>query len=297
MRRLSILSIASIAALAACGGSSPKPPTFTKPAGTVAVNFSVDDTANKVWKDGEMVWKGSMAYDAATNKVALDSTWGGPWAPLYDDGPWTAGGHEPDGATAGDHIFGVTIFVTPPASGAAVTYQYGLCDLKFSGIDGCHNTGWVWAGTGNGQFIVPLGATADIKADGMTFKAFGTTDLQIVIDKNALAAGTWDTTKVTIKGSQWAWNEIPLTADASGKFTFTLSSFVGAGKQYYHNGLPNTGDKPEFVIVFNGVEYKTSGTCNKAGVTASTKASGAAAFAPVTITVNTANQNTYVLIP
>ena len=48
MKRFSILSAAAIAALAACGGSS-KPPTFKQPAGTAAVNFSVDDTANKVY--------------------------------------------------------------------------------------------------------------------------------------------------------------------------------------------------------------------------------------------------------
>ena len=294
MRRLSVLSIASIAALAACGGSS-KPPTFTKPAGTVAVNFSVDDSANKVWKDTEMQWKGSMAYDATTNKVTLDGAWGGPWAPLYDDGPWTSGGHEPQGATAGDHIFGVTIFVTPPASGTAA-YEYGLCDAKFS-TDACHNTGWVWAGSSNGKFAVPAGATADIKADGMSFKAFGTTDVQIVIDKNALASGTWDTSKTTIKGSQWAWFEVPLTADSSGKFTFQLSNYVGAGKQYYHNGLPSSLDKPEFVVVFNGVEYKTSGNCNTAGVTAGTKAAGASTFSSATIGVNSANGNTYVAVP
>jgi hypothetical protein len=297
MKHLSIFSLASItAALVACGGSSPKPPTFIKPPGTVAVNFSVDDTANKVWKDAEMQWKGSMLYTSTTNKVALDSTWGGPFAPLYDDGPWTAGGHEPAGSVAGDHIFGVTVFVTPPAT-ASDTYQYGLCDAKFS-TDSCASTGWVWAGSVNGQFMVPAGATADIKADGMAFKPFGTTDVQIVIDKNALAAGTWDTSKVTIKGSAWAWFEVPLTADPAGKYTFTLSNVVGAGKQYYHNGLAASGDKPAFVVVFNGVEYKSNGSCNTAGVTAGTKASGATSFTSVAVQVQTTgDKNTYIAVP
>src|SRR6266852_4305066 len=120
MRRLSIVSIASIAVLAACGGSS-KPPTFTKPAGTVAVNFSVDDTANKSYTadatgKSDLQWKGAMIYDSTKNTITADPTWGGPWAVLYDDGPWTSGGHEPDGATAGDHIWGVAVFVTPPAA-------------------------------------------------------------------------------------------------------------------------------------------------------------------------------------
>src|SRR5437870_6132320 len=116
MKKLFVLGIA---ALAACGGEDKKP-TFTKPAGTVAVNFSVDDTANKVFAAGDLKWKGSMIYDTATNKVTKDDTWGGPYATLFDDGPWTNGGHEPDGATKGDNIWGVTVFVTPPATGSTV---------------------------------------------------------------------------------------------------------------------------------------------------------------------------------
>src|SRR5438128_12662313 len=115
MKHLSILSLASIATLIACGGSSSKPPTYVKPAGTVAVNFSVDDTANKVFADKDLQWKGAMAFDAVTQKVTADPTWSGPWAPLYDDGAWTSGGHEPAGATAGDHILGAAVFITPPA--------------------------------------------------------------------------------------------------------------------------------------------------------------------------------------
>ncbi len=55
-------AIALAAGLAACGSSSSTPPPpyegFVQPAGTVAVNFSVDDTANKVWKTNELEWKG-----------------------------------------------------------------------------------------------------------------------------------------------------------------------------------------------------------------------------------------------
>src|SRR5205807_5054183 len=107
----------------------------------------------------DMEWKGSMLYDAATNKVTMDSTWGGPWAPLYDDGPWTSGGHEPAGANAGDHIFGTVVFVTPPATGSD-TYAYGLVDHSAP-----YNDGWIWQGPPgvNGSFTVPAGATADIK--------------------------------------------------------------------------------------------------------------------------------------
>src|SRR5207237_648663 len=148
MKKLFVLGIA---ALAACGGEDKKP-TFTKPAGTVAVNFSVDDTANKVFAAGDLKWKGSMIYDTATNKVTKDDTWG----------------------------------------------------------------------------------------------------------------GAWDTSKVTIKGSGWAWSEVTLLDDGTkgdaaagdGKFTYQLSQYVGAGKKFPHTGLANSGDKPEFIVVFNGKEYK-----------------------------------------
>src|SRR5262245_39842738 len=90
-------------------------PAFPQPAGTGPINFSVDDTINKVYQAGDLEWKGSMIFDTATRKVTLDSNWGGPWALLYDDGPWSAGGHEPVGSTANDNKWGVTVFVTPPA--------------------------------------------------------------------------------------------------------------------------------------------------------------------------------------
>ncbi len=300
MKRISILAV--IAGALACGGSTPKPATFTQPAGTVAVNFAVDDTANKVWKDKEMSWKGSMLYDTASNKVAMDATWGGPFAPLYDDGPWTAGGHEPIGATAGDHIFGVTVFVTPPATGSD-TYSYGLCDAKFSS-DNCAGTGWVWQGSSNGSFSVAAGATAPIKADGQSFKPFGTTDVQLVLDKTAVPT-TFDTSKIEVKGSAWGWQLIPAVDDGTKgdatagdkKYTFQMSSYVGAGNQYYHTGLTASGDKPQFIFVLNGVEYKVStGAAATAGVSAFIKPAGASTWTAATIAVN-GDKNTFITIP
>jgi hypothetical protein len=305
MRKLFGLGIASIAAFVACGGSNPKPPTFVQPAGTVAVNFSVDDTANKAYAStsggagpSDLQWKGAMIYDPATNKVTADATWGGPWAALYDDGPWTAGGHEPAGATAGDHIFGVTVFVVPPTTGTGDTYSYGLNDNLYQTKFG---NGWIWPAGPNGAFTVAPGATTPIKADGLTLKKFGTTDLQLTIDKTALLTGTaWDTSKVTLKGSGWAWGEVTLTATAN-TYVYTLSSVVGAGNQFPHTGLFNSGDKPEFIYVFNGKEYKdASGLAATAGITAGVKASGASAFTTVAVQVHSesgGNKNTYVTIP
>jgi hypothetical protein len=280
---------------------------FQKPAGTIGISFSVDDTANKVFAQGDLEWKGSMKYDSATRKVTLDSNWGGPYAKLWDDGPWNAGGHEGPTATANDKKWGTTIFYTPPATGTE-TIEYGLIDTTLA-------NGWIWRGM-NGKVEVASGATADINATGQVMPAFGTTDLKLVVDKNALlgltladgGAGTWDTSKVAVKGSAWGWTNVTLLDDGllgdatagDGKYTFVMSNVVGAGKQFPHFGLPGAGDKPEFIFVFgqgDGIEYKdASGTAATTGVAAQTKAAGAG-FVPATVSINTGNKNTYVAVP
>lgn len=295
------------ALLAACGSSStttPPPSGFTQPAGTVAVNFVIDDTLNKLWKSQELEWKGAMIYDSTTRIVTADSTWGGPWAKLYDDGPWNAGGHEPAGAVAGDHKLGVTVFVKPPATGTD-TYGYGLRDATNPDTA---NGGWVWIG-GNGSFSVSAGATAAITAAGQTFPAHGTTDMQLVIDTNALGAGTWDTSKISVKGSAWGWTEVQLKDDgtkgdaAAGdkKYTYVLTANLDQTKPPYP-GLLKSGDKPEFIFVFNGKEYKdTGGIAISTGVTAGTKASGATAFTSQTIGLTggtgLGSGNTFITVP
>ncbi|HUJ27346.1 MAG TPA: hypothetical protein VLW85_15080 [Myxococcales bacterium] len=271
-----------------------KAPTFTQPSGTTEVDFSVDDTANKVFTDStlsdggvgpsDLQWKGAMLYDPATNSVTADATWGGPWAPLYDDGPWDQGGHEPKGATAGDHVFGVAIFAPNSTVSGGDVYSYGLNDNLYQTNFG---NGWIWPAGPNGSFTVPLGGSATaVKADGLALKKFGTTDLQLTIDTSNLIAGTWDTSVVQVKGAAWAWG-LTATSQSGTKYTFTLSGVVGSGKPFPHTGLVNSGDKPEFIFTFgpgtNPKEYKTTGT-NAAiqGVTAAVKASGASSFTPVT---------------
>jgi hypothetical protein len=298
MKLLKMLSLAVFAvAASACGSSSDStptpPPGFTQPAGTVAVSFSVDDTANKVFTAGQLQWKGSMIYDSTTRKVTKDSTWGGPWATLYDDGPWTAGGHEGPGSVAGDNKWGVTVFVTPPAT-ATDTYEYGLINTLYEKNFG---NGWIWTGS-NGTFTVAAGSTAPTTAPGTSLAAFGTTDLQIVMNIANLAAGTWDTsTGVKVKGSAWAWSEQPMATTGTGVYTFTLSGVVGAGKPLSLSGLLKTGDKPEFIFVFNGKEYKDA---NKIGLTTgaviATKASGSSTWVPGTPAV-AGNGNPYITVP
>jgi hypothetical protein len=323
MRTMKILSAAALMSLAlgACGpspgntepGTDAGPvdsgvdlgPGFTQPSGTVAVNFTVDDTANKLFQAGELEWKGSMIYDPATRMVTKDDTWGGPYAPLFDDGPWnvghTGGGHEPIGSTPNDHKWGVTVFVTPPAT-ASTQFGYGLIDAVYQTTFG---DGWIWPPP-DGSFTVNAGATTPITAEGTTIPLHGTTDFQLILEKANLDPGsTWDTSKVEIKGSAWAWGLIELKDDgtkgdaAAGddKFTFRLSEYVGAGKPFKHSGLLKSGNKPEWNFVLNGVEYKAGdGTALDDGIIAGTKATGATTFTTQTVLV-AANKNTYITVP
>lgn len=305
MRLLNVLSVFAIgAAMVGCGDdtttnqdltTAPADMAVNPHAGQVAVTFSVDDTANKVFAAGDLQWKGSMKFDDKTGVITKDSSWGGPFATLYDDGPTDKGGHEPAGATAGDHIWGVTVWVVPPSTGED-TYEYGLIDSVYEKNFG---NGWVWKGS-NGTFAIKAGATGSVKATGMTFAKFGTTDFQLVIDKTKADQTTaWDFSKVGVKGSGWAWAIVPLTA-AGNTYTFTLSENVGAGKMFPHSGLLSSGDKPEFVYQLgagSGKEYKDAGgTALATGVTAQIKPSGGS-WTAATIKVNSMNKNTYVDVP
>lgn len=294
--------IALATALAGCGKNGSATPDagslgFQQPPDTVAVNFTVNDKANKVYGPGDLVWKSAMQYDSITRKITPDSSWAGPWATLYDDGPWTAGGHERIGSQAGDHEWGVTVFATPPASDSQV-YEYGLVDasynMKFGG-----DTGWAWLGS-NGSFVVMAGTTALIPAAGQVFRKFGLTDVQITLDTTMLAprpgGGVWDTSKVYLKSSAWSWGSPEVTKDGTGKAVFTLSQFIGPGKPLNHSGGVATGDRVEFVWVLNTDNYAASdGKVFAMGVTAGSKMMNAASFTDLTIGYT--GNNTSVSIP
>lgn len=305
--------------LAACSSddeSKAGPTGFTQPAGTVAVNFSVTDNSGS-FRAGELEWKGAMKYDAATRIVTKDAGWGGPYAPLYDDGPWnvaTIAGHEPAGSRAGDHVWGVTIFVAPPAAGTE-TYGYGLQDAAYQTSFG---NGWIWPAGPDGSFSVDAGRTAPINATGTTIPAWGTTDWELTVNANDMATALTTTsgpptiTSVGVKSSAWAWGVIPLADDglkgdaAAGDHVYTLrlSEYAGTGKLYFHTGLLHSGatpqDKPEFVFVWNGTtkEYKdANGVARTAGVASRIKP--AATWDPVTVVTSACGNtsNTCVVVP
>jgi hypothetical protein len=333
MKRILLLGAAvATLGLTACGSDSttstaPSDPNCKAspwannkiPPCTIPVNFVVDDSANKVFKDGEAQWKGQFAYDVVTRVSFNDGNWGGPFAGLYDDGPWsgytvasgntitTKYGHEPQGSVAGDHILGTTVFVYPPAAGGnSMTYSYGLIDHAFG-------DGWIWQGP-NGSFTVAAGATAPINATGLTLAPFGTTDLRLHLTASGIAPNTctgtgcvptpWDYSGgIKVKGSAWGWVEVA-TTNVGGVYSFTLSDVAGAGKQLYHTGLTKTGDTPAFVFVFYAADGVTSkeykiGTAGPptAGVTAETKPAAGAWTAATVVKQATGDLNTYITVP
>ena len=143
--------------------------------------------------------------------------------------------------------------------------------------------GWIWPSSTNGSFTVAPAATAPVKADGVALKKFGTTDVQFSVNTASLAAGAWDTSVISVKSSAWGWSGIKFTSGT----TIAMSQIVGTGNPIVHAGLVSTGDKVQFIVVFNGKEYKTgSNNALVKGITAGTKASGASSFTPVTIGVH-----------
>jgi hypothetical protein len=228
-----------------------------------------------------------------------DTNWGygAPSAavPLFDDGPWTAGGHEGEGSVAGDHKWGATIFVPTPT--AEETWNYGLADAAFG-------FGWIWVGNA-GAVTIPASSTTPIVATGQTFPPFGTIDLKLQVDLAALdpqfLASTVDLTQPKVKGSKWAWTLIPLTAEGGGIYTFLMSDFVGPGKEFSHTGLGETGDQIQFVFTFGATdkEYKVGSSGPPiSGVTAWTSPTPGGTLSSASIQKQpSGDQNTFVTLP
>lgn len=266
-------------------------------AGFIRLNFSIDDSANQTYTSTDgLAWKGSMTYDSASNIVVRNPGWTGPFPLLYDDGPWSGGGHEPAGSTAGDNIWGCSPEFAVPSEDAA--FEYGAIRGSVDGSDGQ----WIWQG-GNGTFTVNAGQTTDVDVPGLTIAAFGTIDMRLEIDTSTLAPefSTFDPANgINVKGSAWAWEEIGCVDDgtagdqvaADGIYTFVFSENIGR-----HAGLLNSGDEPQFVFVLGGVEYKVGGAASPAGVTASTMAPGGAWTEQTIENQSSGDRNTYITVP
>ena len=84
------------------------------PENSFELTFWIDDSANKTYTQGELIWKGSFTYDSITRMLTHDASWGGgegPYPTLWDDGPWNEGGHR-----AGSSCF--------PCSSARSSYRW-----------------------------------------------------------------------------------------------------------------------------------------------------------------------------
>ena len=240
-------------------------PRWQKPEGAASVYFIVDDSVNKSYQEGQLFWKGSFAYDDVTNILTVDTSWPGPYPPLYDDGPYLEGGHEAEGQTAGDSIFSCEVFITDTAD---VDLEYGLVD---------HNDSWIWNGDGNGTITVPVGGR--VEAAGMAFEAFGTIDLKLALNIAELHAdyAAFDPSAdlLFVKGSINGWTPVEIKDDGAsgdetagdGLYTFQLSENLGDT-----GGLLKMDDEVQFVFVFysaEGLEYKVDNGALAEGVTAS----------------------------
>lgn len=264
---------------------------FEQPANTVAVNFTIDASGRPgFYSDGDLEWKGAFEYDSATRIQIADGNWDGPFAPLYDDGPWTTGGHEPKGAVAGDDKFGITVFMAVPTEDQ--TYEYGA-QTKAGG--------WIWPAGDNGSFTLVANSTAEVTADGLTLTPEGTYDLRLTVDTKNLGSGATYTagSPVTVKGTFSEWGEEAAFDDGThgdatandGVFTYTLSENATRRLKL------TSGTIQEWVWVIGGVEYKkTSGGAEDTGVVAYTKGPSDSGFVTAAITFAT-NGNTMIVIP
>lgn len=295
------LALIAAVALSACGSSSsnngPTQTPFPRPAGTVALNISVDDRLNQDYLAGQLRWKGGHSVDPVTRILTKDDLWSGKlpgdttpflaFPALADDGPWTAGGHEPAGSVAGDHIWGYTAFVAVPA--ADLNFEYGMIDVTSADLVAGTGDRWIWTkpGGGNGTYTV-LASSLTTGADdldllGLEIPAYtGTVDIKVVLDLSLLAdrGSAWTTSSVKFKTSADGWSEHPVTC-AANICTFQLSNFAGAA---FHTGLANAGTTPEFVWVLGADEYKIAGAAQHGGVTASYKKPPSTTFVAATLT-------------
>lgn len=264
--------------------------------GFATLTFFVDDRANKTFADGQMKWTGTFSWDEETNFIVFSAAWmptDGPFPPLYDDGPRSTGGHEMEGAEAGDHIFSAEVYFNADED---TDFQYGvLNELDF----------WMWEGP-NGQLTVPKGSQKTFNLEGLALKAFGAVDMKLLVDVAQIHpefsyVQEWEKINVFSKGTMNMWTPIQIldagpdakkgdeTVD-DGVYTFVHGLNLGK-----HTGLLYEGAHAQFTIMFSkndetyeeAVEYKllTEGTIKgpTEGIEAFIDCAGDGSWAPVEI--------------
>ena len=202
---------------------------FQQPDNTVAINFQMDATnIPGFFADKELEWKGSFTYDEATRVLTFDVNWGGgngPYVPLYDDGPWTSGGHEPKTATKGDGVFGATAFLPIPTADLELGYgsQIAGGTAKCSNPSGC----WNWPEQNNGAATIPANSSTPIDLPKVTLPPAGNYDIKLTFDPANLNAAVTDPVAepVQVKGNYCFWNPTNVTKNtATGMYEFVLST-------------------------------------------------------------------------
>jgi hypothetical protein len=270
------------------------------PLETAIVTFAIDDTANQTYTAGDgLAWKGSFSYDSDTRILTPNGAWPGPFPLLYDDGPLSTGGHEPEGAVADDHIWSVSVLV---GNEAQTTLEYGAIRGSVDGSDGQ----WIWIGS-NGTVTIPAGVQGPIAAPGLTLPANGDIDMLLTLDLSANGAnldpvfqGVDYSANAKVKGSAWGWGEVSLVDDGTdgdqtagdGIFSFLLSAHAGP-----HDGLLLSGQQTEFVFVLGGAEYRAAGgDCSNVGAAAALDLRGGWTAADILVN-SSGNGNTYITVP
>ncbi|MSQ82343.1 MAG: hypothetical protein EXR77_05400 [Myxococcales bacterium] len=257
-------------------------------AGAAILTFEVDDSANKSFADGEIVWTGSFSWDSKTNTVTYSTSWlptDGPYPALYDDGPLSKGGHEREGALKGDHIFSTQVFF---AATQDTTIEYGALNELGN---------WMWIGA-NGQVPIPKGSVGVIAFKGMKIGAHGKIDVKLALDTTKLNSkfAKWNLkdNSFFVKGSMNMWTPIQLLDDGakgddkSGDAVVTYQHSLNLGK---HDGGLNAKDEAQFIFVTTtgdqlpdaGLEYKGATEAFKDGISAWTNTGVNGAWEPAAV--------------
>ena len=243
------------------------------PQGSVTLTMRVDDSANRTYGEGDLLWTGSFSFDENTNSVTYATAWqptDGPYPLLFDDGPISEGGHEAEGEVAGDHIFSVAVCYVAEQD-RLIAYGVLNDDLR-----------WIWQGP-NGLLEVPANASGRLDAEGLVIEEHGDRDVELTLDLNALhpdyATISLETHAIYLKGSMNAWTPVQLLDNGKlgdavagdGILTYQHSNYA-----YGHIGLLRPGQEAQFVFVFAmgdldpdlAAEYKVEGEAAQAGTAA-----------------------------